>query len=80
MRHGGLVVIFTAQLYSKEGLNSGSAQIHIVLAVCRRFAMVRISDISPGGQKFNVFRRSTIPQKQFITNTKMCLYFQLSKF
>ena len=51
MRHGGLVVIFTAQLYSREGLNSGSAQIHIVLAVCRRFTMVRISDISPGGQK-----------------------------
>ena len=29
-------------------LNSGSAQVQILLAACRRFAMVRISDNGPG--------------------------------
>ena len=29
-------------------LNSGSAQVQTLLAACRRFAMVRISDNGPG--------------------------------
>ena len=40
----GVVVITTVQLHSTSSLNSGSAQVQNLLAVCRRFAMVRISD------------------------------------
>ena len=47
-------------------LNSGSAQAQTLLAACQWFAMVRISDNVPAWKKQNAFRRSTIPQKQFI--------------
>ena len=40
--HCGVVVITTAQLNS-----TGSAQIQILLAECRRFEMVNISDSGP---------------------------------
>ena len=40
----GVVVITTAQLHSTK---PGSAQVQILLEVCRRFAMVRISDNCP---------------------------------
>ena len=43
----GVVVIAAAQLHSTN-LKSGSAQVQILLAVCRRFEMVRISDGGPG--------------------------------
>ena len=42
----GVVVIITTQL-SEQSLNTGSAQVQILLAVCRRFTMVRISDNGP---------------------------------
>ena len=41
----GLVVIITAQF---QTLNSRSAQVQILLATCREFAMVWISDTGPG--------------------------------
>ena len=31
-----------------QSLNAGSAQVQILLAACRRFAIVRISDNGPG--------------------------------
>ena len=34
--------------FIQQSLNSGSAQAQILLAACRRFAMVRISDSGPG--------------------------------
>ena len=46
-------------------LNSGSAQVQILLAACRRFAMV------PAGRpeiRRNAFLRSIIPKKQFINS------------
>ena len=43
----GVVVIATAQLHQLS-LNSGSAQVQILLVACRRFEMVRISDNGPG--------------------------------
>ena len=46
--------------FIQRRLKSGSAQVQILLAACRRFVMVRISDNGPS------FHRSTIPQKQFI--------------
>ena len=45
-RHG-VVVITAAQLHLIK-LNSGSAQAQALLAACRRFAMVRVSDDGPG--------------------------------
>ena len=41
-----VVVITTVQL--QQSLNLGSAQVQILLAACRRFVMVRISDNGPG--------------------------------
>ena len=38
----------------------------ILLVTCRRFTMVRISDDGPSWKEGFVFRRSAIPQKQFI--------------
>ena len=43
----GVVAFTTAQLHS-QSLNSGSAQVQILLAVCRRFEVVRIPDNGPG--------------------------------
>ena len=34
--------------FIQQSLNSGSAQVQILLAACRRFAMVKISDNGPG--------------------------------
>ena len=34
--------------FIQQSLNSGSAQVQILLAACRRFEMVRISDNGPG--------------------------------
>ena len=34
-----------------SSLNSGSAQVQTLLAACRRFAVVRISDNGPGWNK-----------------------------
>ena len=45
-------------------LNSGSLQVQILLTMCWRFAMVRISD--NWEIRLNTFCKSTIPQKQFI--------------
>ena len=42
-----VVVITTAKLHSIEPKLIGSAQVHILLAVCRRFVMVRTSDNRP---------------------------------
>ena len=47
--------------FIQQSLNSGSAQARILLEACRRLAMVRISEI-----RLYAFRRSAIPQKQFI--------------
>ena len=43
----GVVVITAAQIHSTKP-NSDSAQVQTLLAACRRFAMVRISDNGPG--------------------------------
>ena len=44
-----VVVINTVQLHStKPELNSGSAQVQILLVTCRRFEMVRISENGHG--------------------------------
>ena len=43
----GVVVITTAQLHSSKPELS-SAQVQILLAVCRTFVTVRISDNGPG--------------------------------
>ena len=59
----------TAQLHStKSLLNSGSVQVQILLAVCRRFVIVWISYtmVPTGETRLNAFHRSSIPQKQFI--------------
>ena len=54
-----VVVITTAQ--------QGSAQVQTLLPAYRRFAMVRICDkLKIMVPRLNVFRCSTIPQKQFI--------------
>ena len=58
-------VVTTAQLIQQR-LNSDSVQVQTLFEVCRRFAIVRISDNGRGWkQDVNSFRRSTIPQKQF---------------
>ena len=44
-------------------LNSGSAQVQILIVRCRRFAIVKWSRLET---RLNAFRRSTIPQKYFI--------------
>ena len=48
--------------FIQQSLNSGSAQAQTLLAVCRRFAMVR----SRLEIRIKAFRQSTIPHKQFI--------------
>ena len=58
------VVVVTTHNFIQDCLNSGSAQVQILLAVCRRFSMVRIYG---NGLRLSTFRRSTIPKKQFIT-------------
>ena len=66
----GAVVQWLSLLHNfiQQNLNSGSAQVQILLATCRRFAMVRISDNGPDWLeiRLNAFRRSTMLQKQFI--------------
>ena len=37
--------------FIQQSLNSGPAQVQILLAACRRFEMVRISDNGPGWQE-----------------------------
>ena len=61
----------------------GSAQVQILLAACRRFAMVRISDNGPWLEiRPNLVRRSTIPQKQFIIiiiiTIRQCTYLSIT--
>ena len=48
--HSGAVVYWLSLLHSyiQQSLNSRSAQVQILLTTCRRFAMMRISDNSPG--------------------------------
>ena len=48
-RHGVVVINTAVYQYNfiQLGLNSGSAQVQILLAACRRFAMVRISGNGP---------------------------------
>ena len=58
----GVVVITTAQLPSTKP--------ELMLTVCWRFAMVRISSSGPGWkQGVNAFFQSTVPQNQFIIVT-----------
>ena len=52
--------------FIQQSLNSDSAKVQLLLAACRRFAMVRISDNVPGWKLGpNVFCESNMPQKQF---------------
>ena len=46
----GIMVQWLSLLHNfiQQSLNSGSAQVQILLVVCRRFVMVRISDNGPG--------------------------------
>ena len=46
----GAVMWWLRQLHSlvQQSLDSGSAQVQVLLAVCWRLAMVRISDRGPG--------------------------------
>ena len=46
------------QNVTQQNLNSGSAQVQILPAAYRRFAMIRIKEI-----KLSAFRRSTIPSQ-----------------
>ena len=45
-----VVVLWLSLLHNfiQQSLNSGSAQLQALLALCRRFMMVRISDSGPG--------------------------------
>ena len=49
----GTVVQWLSLLFRfiQLNLNSGSSQVQVLLAVCRRFMMVRISDSGPGWKK-----------------------------
>ena len=49
--------------FIQQTLNSGFAQIQILLAACQRLAMMRMSDRSPLKLRLNFFRRLTIPKK-----------------
>ena len=61
--HRGVMVITTVQLHS-EHPESDSAQVQILLAACRRLAMLRVADNFPQLEiRLNAFRRATIPQK-----------------
>ena len=62
----GAVVQWLSLLHNfiRQSLNSGSAQVQILLMACCRFKMVRISDNKE--IRLNAFRWSTISQKQFI--------------
>ena len=56
--------------FIQKSLNSGSAQVQILLAECRRYVMVRISDCGSLVEiRLNAFHWSTIPQKQLIIIT-----------
>ena len=49
LRYSGAVVKWLSPLHNflRQSLDSDSAQVQTLLAVCRRFAMVRISDNGP---------------------------------
>ena len=49
--HRCVVVITTAQLHSTKVKKSGSPQVQTLLAVCRWFAVVRISDDGHGWEE-----------------------------
>ena len=54
--HRGVMVITNPE--------SDSAQVQILLAACRRLAMLRVADNVPQLEiRLNAFRRATIPQK-----------------